>query len=787
MRFVSLFFLVTLLLPGLLMAQNDVMKPTLVAKAVYFDVSPPMSEMTPIPSSVIDMTWKDGVVKNMLSVPKNRNKVQKPAGLVDPALQTSKAIYAPTPPILSIEGIGNVNNVMPPDTDGDVGPNHYFQMINLSYAIWDKSGNQIYGPVNNSTLWQGFPGPWAGTNDGDPIVLYDQFSDRWIASQFALPNYPNGPFYELVAVSTTGNPMGSYYRYAFQFSDMPDYPKLGVWSDGYYMTCNRFTAGSTNYTGTGVAAFEKSKMLTGDPSAQMVYFTTTAYQNPWSFVPADADGTTPPPTGAPALFSYYDEGFPDRVVLYSMAVNWTTPASSTFGSLISLPVDPFTANVSGIPQPGTTKKLEPINDRLMYKMQYRNFVTHQSMVASHTVDANGAAGIRWYEFRNTGTTWSVYQQGTFSPDNHYRWMGSIAMDGAGNIAIGYSVSSSTVYPSVRYAGRLAGDPLGQMTIPEEIIVTGGGNQTSSWGGNVRWGDYSAMSVDPADDATFWYTQEYAQVSGGQNWHTRIGTFSFASILTANATATPQDVCLGSSTQLNANATGGSGTYTYSWTSDPAGFTSNIADPIDTPTENTLYFVTVDDGTNNITDSVDVEVILAPTAFAGNDTIVCWYVIEVPLHGTATNQSEVLWTTNGDGSFSAPASLITSYLPGSDDRQNGGATLTLMASNGPVCNQQASDDLYLTIDACTGMDENQSQTIVQVYPNPGNGNFMVTTMQDNLRVSVTNMQGKEVYKAQTADNTAGKLMMIDLTGKPAGIYMLKAIGSNGTQVLKLIVQ
>ncbi|MFN3373974.1 MAG: carboxypeptidase regulatory-like domain-containing protein, partial [Chloroflexus sp.] len=243
-------------------------------------------------------------------------------------------------------------------------------------------------------------------------------------------------------------------------------------------------------------------------------------------------GSTLPPAGTPNYFVLFDDdgwGYTsqDQLQVWEFHVDWTTPANSTFTHSVDLATAPFDSNMCGysrdcIPQPGTTQKLDAISDRLMFSLQYRNFGTHESMVVNHTVDVDNTdrAGIRWYELRKTSSTWSIHQQGTYSPDSADRWMGSISIDSAGNIALGYSVSSNSIYPSVRFTGRLASDPLGQMTQGENSIVEGGGSQL----GVNRWGDYSAMMVDPADDCVFWYTQEYVSTTGSWNWATRIGAF-----------------------------------------------------------------------------------------------------------------------------------------------------------------------------------------------------------------------------------------------------------------------
>jgi hypothetical protein len=480
-------------------------------------------------------------------------KKTPPGQFRDPVLQESTG-NVPTlnipSPLQSFEGVNNVNGVLPPDTNGDVGPNHYMQWVNLSFAIYSKTGTLLYGPAAGNTLWSGFGGPCQTSNDGDPIVQYDHLADRWMVSQFALPNYPSGPFYQCIAVSQTADPTGAWYRYQFQISatKLNDYPHFGVWPDGYYMSINQFVGNS--WGGAGAVAFERSKMLLGQP-AQAVYFDLYSVDpNLGGMLPADLDGPVPA-AGTPNVFAQMDDdayGYsPDQLRLYNFHVDWVTPSNSTFTQSSTLPTAAFDSNMCAgsrncIPQQGTTRRLDAIADRLMYRLQYRNFGSYQTIVANHTVDANGAdrAGIRWYELRNSGSGWSIYQQGTFSPDSTNRWMGSVAMDASGNIGLGYSASSSSMYPAIRYTGRLAGDPLGTLSQGEGTLFAGTGAQTHS---ASRWGDYSSLSVDPVDGCTFWYTNEYVQTTGSSPWRTRIGSFQLPGCGGGSATPTPTNTGL----------------------------------------------------------------------------------------------------------------------------------------------------------------------------------------------------------------------------------------------------
>ncbi len=512
---------------GLSIAQKKQAKAN-VAVAKYYDKSFPLRDITPIPPDGNHRMWKGGLVPNNFKRKRFYNSKNAFPKNGDPIVQKAAYKHNEANTILNFEGISLSDNsatFAPPDTDGDIGQDYYFQMINVMFEIFDRSGNSVYGPADNKTLWEGFAGEWTGTNDGDPIVLYDENANRWIATQFALPNYPNPPFYELIAISETADPLGAWYRYAFEFSAMPDYPKFGIWNDGYYMTLNS--------SGDNAVVFERDSLIIGSQEARMVAFKIPDFPGqPNTFsapLPACSQGQLPP-AGTPNYIMYFNDdgwGFgEDKIMIWEFDVDWENVSNSTLTLTQNLPVEPFDSEFNqywnDIAQPGTSQKLDAIPGAMMFSLQYRNFGSHQTMVANHTVDvdATNHAGVRWYELRNAnnGGGWEIYQQSTFAPDDDSRFMGSMAIDGSGNIALGYSVSSENTYPSIRFTGRLATDPLNQMTFNETDMHIGEYSQTS---GN-RWGDYSMMSIDPTDDATFWYTQEFMKENN--KWATRIASF-----------------------------------------------------------------------------------------------------------------------------------------------------------------------------------------------------------------------------------------------------------------------
>ena len=482
--------------------------------------------------------------------------------LPDPVLQDTPSVTTIPGPSRSIEGVGNVNTVVPPDTTGAVGPNHFVQWVNLSFAVYSKGDATtppalLYGPAAGNTVWHGFGGPCESTNSGDPIVLYDRAADRWVMTQLAVPNSFLGllfaPFYECIAVSATPDPLGAYYRYQFQFNKLNDYPKLGVWSDGYYMAINQFTSISLQWAGQGVVAFDRARMLAGQPASAIYFDLAPVNINLGGMLPADADGPAPP-TGSPEYFLQVDDDAwgdvaADQLQLWKFHADWLNPSQSSFTRAATMPTAPFDSDMCGssrncIPQPGTTARVDAIADRLMYRLQYRNFGTYETLVVNHTVDVDTTnhAGIRWYEVRSPGSSPFIYQQGTYAPDGNHRWMGSAAMDGTGHIALGFSVAGPVTSPSIRYTGRLASDPPNVMTLGEADLMVGSGSQTHDSG---RWGDYSTLVLDPVDDCTFWYTQEYYAVTSAYGWQTRIGSFALPGCSSTPPPALPMVTIAGS--------------------------------------------------------------------------------------------------------------------------------------------------------------------------------------------------------------------------------------------------
>jgi hypothetical protein len=527
-----------------------------VGQAVAHDVSQPLRDVNVPPQ------FPQGFKLEVpMRVPPDRGRPNVSQGQ-DPLRQTDATPVpgaAATPaPYVNFDGMSDDDNsaiiggrVVPPDTEGDIGPNNYMQWVNLIVAVWNVS-RDANGVPTGVTLASGFPKPgnsfWAGftgstaadacrtNNNGDPIVLYDHLANRWMVSQFSI-----NEGVQCVALSQTGDPTGTYDRWAFVVSpgEQNDYPKIGLMPDAYYLSVRDFP--SNDGTFADAVAFDRAAMLAGDPNAGFIKFTMPCLTAncPDGIQPPHLEGP-PPPAGTPGIYSRaWDDDFDgpltgsDGYRLWEFSPDFATPGNSTFVELPFVPsVDGFDDTVCGffqrncIPQPrrGGGERLDPADELQMYRAQYRHFTGFDSLLITTTVDSDGSdtAGMRWAEIRNSGSGWTLFQEGTYAPaDGENRWMGSIAMNGSGDIALGYSVSSTGTFPSVRYTTRASGDPLGVFPGGEVELVAGSGSQTSS---SNRWGDYSAMSVDPVDDCTFWYTQEYYANTNSFDFKTRIGAF-----------------------------------------------------------------------------------------------------------------------------------------------------------------------------------------------------------------------------------------------------------------------
>ena len=629
-----------------------------VVRAVGFAKTKPLRDLPPAPNSIAD-TLAMAERRELNEKNEELERVQKPGApqtLVDGALSGKKKTSSPSgagvsvtpPPTGSFEGISDADNttvglglVNPPDTNADVGYSQIVETVNSTFRVYDKAGNPLSPVMKQSTLFAPLGGICASSDAGDPIVLHDRIGDRWNISQFSFTGTTTPPYHQCIALSQTSDATGEYYLYDFELpgNEFPDYPKLGVWPDGYYMTTRQFTMGGP-FNGIGAFAFNRDKMLAGDPTAELIYFTIPNDANyPSSassgMLPSDHDGLLPPPAGAPNVFAIYDDdefGAGDELHLFDFHADFTTPANSTFTERPESPiaVAPFDdRNPSGradLEEPSPGENMDTIGDRLMFRLQYRNRDGVESLVTDHTVNVSGAtpstpathqAAPRYYELRKSapGDPYTVYDQATYSPDAGMpttglnRWMGSTNIDNQGNLAVGYSISSPTVLPSIAYVGREFGE-LGASLTNEQILFPGQG--TMAAGDGNRWGDYTSLSVDPTDDCTFWHANEYWPTGNTSfNWHTRIGNFKFPT-----CTAPPQGTLSGTITACDSGvplgevlitATGGPSDRYSAATADDGTYTLHLAPG--------TYTVTATSDIRNCQDSASTQVTITDGGMA----------------------------------------------------------------------------------------------------------------------------------------------------------------------------
>ena len=529
------------------------------------------------------------------------------SGAVDQAIQPTGGA-APAPgTTTNFPGLdfANFGAGWPPDTNGDVGQSYYIQTVNTSIGIFSKAGGPPVAAFTFNAFFDGTGTPCDANNQGDPVVVYDPLGHHWIISDFAFSS-SHGPFYECFAVSKGEDPTATngWWFYALQTdagADFPDYPKLGVWPDGIYMTANMFgTRGRGTFSNVRIWALNRDELESGGP---MTVVSTDLPLNVggatiFSVLPSNVRGT-PPSSGSPNLLTeIWGSG---AVRVWKAAVNWSTPSLSLSGpTVVSVPG--WTTAPATVPALGGSN-LDTLQERLMMQNQYRNINGVESLWLTDTVagPSSGQAAIRWYQLNVTGGTVSTtpVQASTYSPDSSSQFMPSLAVDKNGNMAIGYSVSSSSMYPAIRYSAQLASSLPGSLNTldqTETSLIEGAGSQTTY----SRWGDYSAMTVDPVDDCTFWYTNEYYATSGS-DWQTRIGSFKLAGCDTTvtpdfslSATPASQTVTQGSSTgyTVTVNPSGGfSGSVDLSVTSSlPTGVTAAF-NPASTATSSTLTVTT----------------------------------------------------------------------------------------------------------------------------------------------------------------------------------------------------
>ncbi len=609
--FVALLALICVALPGFAQKKSSAgARGPIVIREFKHDTGPLLREVAPLLPEF--GTPSEHEIENF----DNPNHPWRNLTTPDAVLQTAEnGPQTDSPaPSLEFEGLGTGDVLFcrcePPDNDGAPGTTQYTQFINLSYAVYNKLGTRVLGPLSGNAFWSGFGGSCQTDNSGDPIVRFDAAAQRWVVSQFAINSA--APDFECVAVSQTADATGAYNRYAFPFNNFPDYPKMGVWPDAYYFTFNNFNVQGTAYVGANACAADRTKMIAGQ-AATIVCFQQSSQH--FGELPSDLDGPNPPAVGTPNFVMELSPTGSANLDMYMFHVDFVTPANSTFTGPTHIPVAAFTplcnTQTRGqcVPQPTAgSDLLESLGNRMMFRLVYRNFGDHSTLLASHSIVAGSSGGVRWYEMRNPETGVSLFQSGTFAPDAQWRWMPSIAMDKNQNIAVGFSRSGTAAgqFPSIMYAGRTPGDPAGTLEA-EVLLKAGAGSQTSS---AKRWGDYSAMTIDPTDDCTFWFTSQYQKVNGGFDWSTAVGNFVFPGCSGSpdfNLNASPNTVTVAEGSTAPSTITvvplnGFSDSVTLSASGLPSGVTAAF-NPNPTTSTSTLTFTasaTATKGTSTVT-------------------------------------------------------------------------------------------------------------------------------------------------------------------------------------------
>jgi uncharacterized membrane protein len=754
-----------------------------------FAVSPPLSHISQSTSTAVPALSRPQTVIPLRPRPLTGRAALAPVPMLqDRALQTTAGApleLEDEEGQLRFPGVG-ANGSAPPDPNIAVGPNHIVQVVNTEVAVYTKSGTifsgypKTLGSVFNN-LGGGCTGEW-----GDPIVQYDKVADRWLISQ--LESF-SAPFGECIAISQTNDPTGAYYLYSYSFGmNLNDYPKFGVWpsntNSAYLGTYNLFANGAV-FVGAALCAYDRVAMLSGAANPAQVCFTIA---NDAGYLPSDLDGPTLPPAGSPGIFLTFETLSSLRY--YQLSPNFANPSSSTLSAPTDITVASFTEACGGgtcIPQPGTTQQLDSLGDRPMYRMAYRNFGDHDALVLNHSVTAGSSVGVRWYELRSPLTgAFTLYQQGTFAPDSTYRWMASTAMDQAGDIAIGYSTSSSSVFPSIGYTGRAPTDPLGTMRA-ETNMLTGSGAQT---GGLSRWGDYTALRIDPSDDCTFWYTNQYQPSNGSFNWATFIGSFKFTNCGTGPAPDFLISASPGSQTVVQGNPTSYSVTVTPSggFTSDvtlsvsglPSGASGSFApNPItggsggstlnvttSSSTTPGTYTVTIT-GTSspNLTHSTTVTLVVT-SASSGDFSLSASPSSQTVTPGNPTSYGV---TVTPSGGFSSNVTLSVSGLPSGANGSfspnpitggSGSSTLSVTTST-----STPSGTYTVTITGTSSSNHTHSTTVTLVVTSASSGDFSLSASPSSRTVTAGGSTSYTVAVASSGGFTSS--VTLSVSGLPSG--------------------
>lgn len=650
--------------------------------------------------------------------------------------------------------------VAPPDTDGSRGPDHFVQMINSLTTIFNTNGSVASGPFASNAFWADFGGNCEPYNQGDPIVLYDEIGQRWLVSQFAFPDNLS-TFSQCVAISQTGDPTGGYNRYEFSFDGIGfnDYPKHGIVTDSITMTANLFTKRGRNFLfgGTFLGVMDKAAMYDGQPSSLIGFNIGTGQ---FGFVAGDLDGAGT----VPALFATA-MSTASAFDIWRIDVNWVTE-NATVSQIASIPVTPFDADLCSasretcIPQPDGGPALEAISDRLMHRLQIRDFGGHRSMVTAHTVDVGGGrAGIRWYELRESGGPWALYQEGTFGPDDgQHRFMPSAAMNAVGDIGIGYLISSSATYLSTAVTGQsAAASGSGSFDSNELTCVTGAGVQLETG----RSGDYSSTSVDPVQD-TFWHTNEYVATTGQFNWATWVCEFSVGAGGSGNQPPNASFTfdCTDLTCSFTDASTDNDGSISsWSWAFGD-GATSTAQNPSHTYQNSGDYTVTL-----TVTDDND-----ATDSEAKSVTVTAPSTNTPPIAAFSFSCTDLTCSFNGSASSDTDGSIVSYAWTFGDGNTASGVTAShIYAAGGtyPVTLTVADDD---------GATDSEAKSVTVTAPSTG---ITLTAVGRKVRAlryvdlswSGANSTNVDIYRNSTLlTTTPNDSAYTDSLGKASGTFV-----------------
>lgn len=709
-------------------------------------------------------------------------------------------------PILNVEGIDNVQGYRAADPNGDIGKDHYVQTINASFAVFDRQGNIIYGPVAYQSIFESFPGPWNEINWCDPVIVYDHMADRWAFTSMSLSS-DQELFYEMVAVSVSSDPLGEYYCYAYQFENINDYPKMSVWPNGYYITYNIFES-TWQYMYSLVTAVDREAMLSGAPDATMIQFVVEV-PAPLTFrrspLTADFNGPVVPEDQAcPVVVPEYSmTGFPweVRLNIFEFMPDWSNPLNSTFDSVNQFMMEPtFPSMFANAPQPGNFHDVEPINFYLMYPLHYRNFGSHESMVGCQTLYDGELHYLRWYELRKETANWGIYQLGNYSPDSASRYVPSISINGNGDIAMGFTKSSLEINPSIWLTGRQYDDPPGEMTFGEIELYRGlnYANNYGSQSGRNRWGDYASMMVDPVDDSTFWFTSMYTlEHTNVGNWSTRIFAFNISEEPNAPYAWAGNDTTICGFELFETNGLAENYSSVYWETRGDGIFSTNnqlnvaylrgnqdLENGSVTLCLNTTGYISG----SSCADSMVLYLNKLPEVEAGNDDTLC-VNYSVTLDGSGSFANHYYWTSTGAGTFNDSCLLKAIYTPSASDTSLEYVTLNLHAEPLFPCTEGKTDSLRLFVEPCLGIDEiNVAHFSLSLFPNPTPGIFNLSASfseESDPVIRIFDAQGNRLFSGSfyTLNKTIQK--QFDLSQNASGIYYLQMINGKYSKTIRII--